>query len=436
MLSIDYDASGESTRIVRGGMLFVLFFVFGFLCWAFLAPISGAVVAEGVTRVESKRKTIQHFEGGVVKKILVYEGQSVKEGQLLLVLEDADVRSSLVIIQDQLWSEMAREARLVAQKKFQDSVRFPDELSLNPSGKVKDMLEHERSLFLAGKKSLDDETAIIKDEIRQAMDEAKGVEEQIKAATEAIALKGERVRSGEVLASRQFLEKNQFLQLKEEYADAVRGLSALKSNLAALRQRQSELELRIIGLRNDYAKSSDDQLKDTKKLIYEAREKIQPAKLSLDRFMITSPMAGQVIDLKVTTVGGVVKPGEPLMDVVPKQHALVVEVKIPNREIAKVHAGQPVDIELLSYGRDVPHIAGSLAYLSEDALEDQAQPNTFFYLAHVTVSGAELARVPEVHLSAGMPVTAYIQTQPHTFVDLIMKPFERGVARGLRRETL
>ena len=437
MFRIEYDETGESTRIVKSGMYFLVFFVLGFLAWAFLAPISGAVVAEGVTKVDTKRKTIQHLEGGVVKSLLVHEGDYVHEGQVLLVIEDSEVKSNLTILVDQLNSEKAKAARLVAEKTFASSIKFPDELLASKDPKIKEIIKNETAVFLASKKSLDDEISVVRQEITDAKNQEHSIYAQINASRDSIKFKQERVNAGEALSARQFLEKNQFLQLKEEMAAAQQELAGLESTLSSLKQQQSELELRIIGRRNDYAQKADTELKETNKLIYELKEKINPAAMSLERFQVKSPISGQVIDLKVTTLGGVIKPGEELMDIVPKQHELIIEVKIQNKDIAKVFVGQKADIQLLAYNmRSVPHIDGHVLYVSDDALEMPNTPGQYFYLSHIRVDEGELAKVPEVHLAPGMPVTAFIQTKSRTFVDMLIKPFESSVSRGLRRETI
>jgi len=437
MFRIEYDETGESTRIVKSGMYFLVFFVLGFLAWAFLAPISGAVVADGVTKVDTKRKTIQHLEGGVVKNILVHEGDYVAEGQVLLIIEDAEVKSNLTILIDQLISERAKAARLMAEKTFASSVKFPEDLLASKDPEVKEILKHENAIFMASKKSLDDEISVVRQEIADAKSQEHSIHEQISASRDSIRFKQERVNAGEALSARQFMEKNQFLQLKEEMAAAQQGLASLESTLASLRQQQSELELRIIGSRNEYAQKADNDLKEASKLIYELKEKINPAAKSLERFQVKAPISGQVIDLKVTTVGGVITAGQELMDIVPKQHELIIEVEIQNKDIAKVFVGQKADVQLNAYStRSVPHIIGHVLYVSDDALEKVNTPGQYYYLSHIRVDEGELAKVPEVHLTPGMPVTAFIQTKSRTFVDMLIKPFETSVSRGLRRETI
>ncbi len=444
MLSIPTDPTGEATQVVRRGVFIILFFFGGISLWSAVAPISGAVIAEGSVKVETQRKTIQHLEGGLVKSILVHEGDYVKEGQALLVLEDAQVLSNLNVLKDQRNAELAREARLLAEKVMAAEVKFPGELLSPQTDKKTALLHNERALFQARKKRMEEEVTVIRDELRNARLGEAATLSEIEAAQESIRYKEERVAAGARLSEKQYIQKEQFLLMKEGLADKRESLGQLKATLAANRQQQSELELRIINLHNEYIKNADEELKDVKRTIFELEEKIRPAELSLNRSQIAAPIAGQVIDLKVTTLGGVVQAGAPLMDLVPDQKSLILEVRVKTSDVDKIYVGQKADVQLLAYNiRHIPHIDGQVSYISGDMLRDpQASSNgklSEFYLAHIRVDESALAamqaRYPEIFLTPGMPVTGFIQTESRTFFDILIKPFRDSVSRGLRIET-
>jgi len=433
---IDYDASGESTRIVRRGLILVTVFFGGFLLWANFAPIRGAVVAPGSIKVSAHRKTVQHLEGGVVREIRVKEGQHVEEGQILLALEDADVRANLAILTDQLHYEKARMARLLAEKSLAQTIDFPEDISPTDP-KTRGILESEKTLFRNKMKALEEQIVVVRAEVGHAKDQVRSDEARYRAIQAAIKSKRERLGAGEILSEKQYLEKNQVLQIREDIAQTEASLAGLQSGISALRQQEAELDLRIINLRNDFIKAADEELKDARNRVYELDEKIRPAQLSLDHFMVKAPIAGQVIDLKVSTNGGVIRPGDPLMDIVPAEHEVVLEVNVRPLDIPKVHIDQPADAQLMSYSsRRVPHLEGKVVYVSKDALEARPpQAPDPYYLAHIVIDAAELERFPEVSLNPGMPVTVFIQTAPTTFMDMLMKPMRESLSRGLRSET-
>lgn len=443
IISIPIDPSGEASRIARTGVFIIVFFFGGIFVWSAIAPISSAVVAEGNVKVDTQRKTIQHLDGGLVRAILVHEGDYVQQGQPLLVLEDAQVLSNLNVLKDQRNAELAREARLLAEKNMAQGVQFQDELLSPETDKKNALLRNERSLFQAKRKSMDEEIAVIRDEIRHARTGESAILSEIAAAQENIRYKEERVSAGARLSEKQYIQKEQFLLMKEGLAEKRESLGQLNAALASLRQQQSELELRIISLHNEYVRNADDELKDARRTIFELEEKIRPVEMTLKRSEITAPIAGQVIDLKVTTLGGVIRAGESLMDLVPDNKALILEVRVKLSDIDKIHVGQAADVQLNAYNaRQVPHIKGQVTYISGDVLRDPHPSTTQlveYYLTHIRVDEAELsvlqAAHPDVVLTPGMPVTGFIQTKSRTFFEILLKPFEDSVSRGLRIET-
>ncbi|BBL75945.1 HlyD family type I secretion periplasmic adaptor subunit [Methylomagnum ishizawai] len=436
MLTVTFDETGEASRIVRAGMFIIVFFVGGFAAWAFMAPIQGAVVAEGIIKIETKRKTIQHLEGGVIREILVHEGQYVNQGDPLVVLEDAEVKANLTILKDQLNALLAKEARLQAEQRFADKVEFPSGLLASQDPKVREMLINEKTLFLSKKKSVDEQIAITRQEMVEVSREAEGYQLEIKETERSIRLKEERVAMGEALSSKQFVDRSTYMGWQEALADMRANLGQTIGKLGTSLQAHKELELRIINLRNEYIKLADDELKETKGNIFELQQKIQPAELAVQRFRVIAPSDGQVIDLKVSTIGGVIRPGDALMDLVPKQQELLMEVKVMTKDIELVHVNQHADIQLLAYNsRTVPHIAGTVIYVSGDALEDKSNPSApYYFLAHIRADADMLKDLPEVSLAPGMPLNAFIQTKSKTFFDIIFKTFEESVSRGLRQE--
>ena len=436
LFRIDIDESEEATRIVRLGMFATITFVGFFLIWAWWAPIRGAVIAEGMVKIEHQRKTIQHLENAIIKEILVHEGDHVQEGQLLAVLQDAEIKSTLNILKDQISALQIKEARLRAERSLSSTMASPEEIGLELTDKIRHLYQGEESLFKTKRKGLDDQLLLIRQEIALIQKEKAGIQVQIEAARENIRYKQERVQGGEVLNAKQFIEKNQYLLLREDLANKKESLGQLESLSAACQQRESELKLREIGAKNEYVRVANDDFKESERQLFEIQEKIRPAEISLNRYQLTAPVDGQVIDLKLSTVGGVVRSGDAIMDLVPEDHDLIVEVKIRTMDIELVHLGQKADIQLLAYNsRKVPHIPGEVTYVSGDAIEDKANNGSpAYYLAHVRIDPKALEDYPDVTLTAGMPVTAFIQTRDRTFMDMLLKPIEDSLAKGLRRD--
>jgi HlyD family type I secretion membrane fusion protein len=218
LFQVNVDETGEAAEIIRTGVIATLIFMLFFLVWAWLAPIRGAVIAEGMVKIEHKRKTIQHLENAVIKEIRVHEGEHVKEGQLLAVLQDAEVQSNLTILKDQLASVLIKQARLNAERAMIPKMASLEEMGLESTDKLLHLYAGEEGLFRTKRKALDDQLTLIREQIALIQKEKSGIQIQIEAAKENIRYKQERVRGGEALNEKQFIEKNQYLLLKEDLA--------------------------------------------------------------------------------------------------------------------------------------------------------------------------------------------------------------------------
>jgi len=434
--AIPADESGQSTRLVRIGLAAILVFLGGFALWGSLAPISGAVIAEGMVKIDTNRKTVQHLDGGIIKEIRVREGSVVQQGQPLIVLEDTNTSANVNILSDQFNALLAREARLLAEKKLATAIVFPDELRRQPSSGIAELLANEQAVFASRRKSLDDQIALTHAQIDQAKVAVEALSSQITAIEDSIHLSEKQVNAGESLRQKHFIEEFQFWKLKQTLAGYQSQRGEQQAELAQNRRLIAELELRIIRLRNDYVEQADSELKETRRSIFEIQERLRPARRMLEREVITAPLTGQVINLRITTVGGVIKPGEPLLDIVPQTDELVIEIRIRPQDIDNVYIGQSAEIQLLAYNsRTTPLLAGKVVYVSGDALSDPSplHPQQY-YLAHVQADADSLDEIRRlnVNLYPGMPVVNFIRTKPKTFFEYLMAPVVDSLRRTFR----
>jgi epimerase transport system membrane fusion protein len=434
--SIAVDESGEATRIVRSGLFILFIFFCGFIAWGGLAPISGAIIAGGHVKIDTQRKTIQHLDGGIIREILVREGSVVEQGQPLITLEDTTSSSNLNILIDQLDALLAKEARSSAEKSLSKSIDFPPELLRDRSEKLVKIVHNERAVFETRRRSLNDQSSLIHEEIAQARVAESGLKSQIAAIKDSIGFISERLRAAEKLIEKGFIEKTELLKIKESLSQKKEDLGKQTAELAQIRERMAELELQVISLRDTYVEDADNELKETRKEIFEIEERVRPAKDAQERQVIFAPIKGQVIDLKVSTTGGVVKPGEPLMDIVPDNSALLMEVKIQPKDADSVFIDQESDVQLDAYNRrTTPLLRGKVIYVSGDTLEDQTAPtDRFYYLAHIAVDDASVKAIQNISLSPGMPVTAFLKTNSKTFLEYLASPLLDHFRRTFRED--
>jgi HlyD family secretion protein/epimerase transport system membrane fusion protein len=431
-LAIPVDESGESTRLVRAAVFIMVFFLGGAAAWGAIAPISGAVVADGIVKIDTNTKSVQHLEGGIIREILVKEGEHVDVGQPLIALEDTDASSGLNILTDALNAQLAREARLTAEASLKETMDLPQELTQDPARNIQTLVRNEEALFKAKRKTLLDQIDLINDQITHEAEAVTSLQAQIEATEEGLRYVEEQLQAGERLTEKRAIDRNSLLELKRKLTQEKQSLWEKRADLAVRRQNMAGLRLQIVNLQNEYSKTAEDELKETRQLIFEAREKIRPVLDALQRKTIRATVAGQVINLQATTIGGVIKPGETVLDIVPQSRDLIFEVKVRPRDADSVRVGQPAKIQLSAFNqRTTPLVDGTLTYISGDAIVPPNTQDPPYYLTHVRADLEPLSPPSDRELTPGMPVIAYVQTEPRTFFQYILSPVTSGMRHAL-----
>jgi len=431
---VEIDESGQSTRIVRKGMFVGLVIVGGFFLWASLAPLSGAVIAEGKVNVATNRKTIQHLEGGIVKEIMVRDGDMVKAGQPLIVLEDTRNSAELNILLDQRDALMTKEARLLAEKTLAPKVTFPETLLQSITQKRQEVINKENAIFLSKRKILNDQLALMQTELEHSRQAVASYQAQVDAIAENINYRREQVEMREGLMQKNFVGKADVLNYRQALTEKKEQLAEKSADLNNTKARVADLSLRMVDVKNQYIQQADADLKDVDGQLQEVLERLRPAEDSMLRRTVKAPIDGQVIALKVTTLGGVVSPGQALMDIVPVSGDLVVEVNVRNLDIDTVYNDQEAEVQLNAYNqRTTPMVSGKVIYVARDAIEDP-QTRILTYPAHIMINQDSLKNLEHVKLEPGMPVTAFIKTHERTMLEYLVSPITQRMRHTFREE--
>ena len=429
----DLNPGINVTRVVGAGFAVLALGVGTLAAWSMSAPISGAIIAPGFVKVEMNRQVVQHQEGGIVKEILVRDGQRVRRGETLLVLGDVRVDSTVDLLRTQLDGERAKAARLEAERALAAALKFPAEMQARTKdAKVVEILQRETSLFRARREALDSQIAVLRKQIRQSEVEAKALADQIAAEERALKLQKDELAANEALVKQGYVQKTRILALERAVAEYEARWGEHRAELAKTQQRGSELELRILAQRNSYVQTATDELKDTTTRIFDLEERLRPSRDQADRQRIAAPFDGEVVGLRVFTAGAVIGPREVLMEVVPQQQALVVEARLRPEDINHVRTGALADVKLTSFKqRTTPLVTGSVSYVSADRLQEA--PNTPpYYLARIEIAERSLAEAGNLKLQAGMPAEVYIRTDSRTAVDYLVAPITDYLRRGMR----
>ncbi|HEX6692633.1 MAG TPA: HlyD family type I secretion periplasmic adaptor subunit [Burkholderiales bacterium] len=423
----------ELTRLARAGGLVLLLGMLVMGGWLVAAPLSGAIIAAGFVKVDMNRKVIQHQEGGIVKQVLVRDGERVKAGQVLVVIEDVKLDATLDLLRTQHDGERAKAARLEAERAMSPAVKFPPELvARNAEPKVVEFLQRETTLFKARREALDTQVALLRRQIQQTAQEVKALTDQIAAEARALKLQKEELATNQALLEKGFVQKTRLMQLERQVAEYEGRWNERRAELSKAEQRSQELELRVLAQRNAYVQSAADELKEASARIFDLEERLRPSKDASERQRIASPISGEVVGLRVFSQGGVVGPREVLMEIVPEEKTLIVEARIRPEDINHVRAGSEAEIRLTAYQqRTTPLVAGKVNYVSADRMVEQ-QTGSAYYVAHVDVPLQALVDAGNLKMQAGMPAEIYIRTDSRSALDYLLAPVTAYLRRGMR----
>jgi len=401
--------------------------------WVILAPLSGAIIAPAFVKVDMNRKVVQHQEGGIVKQILVRDGERVQMGQTLVVIDDVRLDATLDLLRTQHDGERAKAARLEAERAFLPAVEFPPELAARSGEpKVAEILQREAALFRARREALDSQIAVLHKQISQTEEEATALAGQIAAEGRALRSQREELALNEKLFKQNFVQKTRLMTLERAVAEYEARWEEHRAELAKTRQRSSELELRVLAQRNAYVQSATDELKEITTRLFDLEERLRPSKDAADRQRIAAPIAGVVVGLRVFNAGAVVGPREVLMEIVPEDKTLVVEARIRPEDINHVHKGSDAEVRLTAYKqRTPPLVAGRVTYVSADRMLDP-QSGTPFYVVQVDVPARALEEAGNLRMQAGMPAEVYIRTDSRSAFDYLFAPVTVYLRRGMR----
>lgn len=412
----------------------VLFGILG--TWSALAPLKSAAVAVGSVVLDSNRKTIQHLEGGIIAEIYVHEGDMVKEGAPLVRLDDTAARARLDLYKAQDIAARALEARLMAERDNKAKIEFPADLikekKSNPV--VQENLDSQTRLFKTHRKNLDGQLAVLQQKKEQYKEEIAGLKSQQVSATQQIKLLDEEIATVKELLKKGNAVKPRLLALQRN-ASALEGQRGQYiSEISKAQQAIAETEITMINLKNEFLNQVVSDLKDAQVQVANLTEQIRASADMVSRINITAPIAGQVTGLKVHTIGGVIAPGEKIMDIVPQDDKLIVEVKVRVEDIDVVRPDLEAQVRLSAYRtRYVPMLQGRVVYVSGDRFTDE-RTGMPYYTARIEVDMNQIKDLKEVKLYPGMPTEALIVTGSRSFLSYLLNPLQMSMNRAFREQ--
>ncbi|MCI1897229.1 MAG: HlyD family type I secretion periplasmic adaptor subunit [Enterobacter sp.] len=421
------DTSGVDTNIwppLLRGIVIIILGVGGFLLWAVQAPLDAGVVADGTVTVSSNRKTIQHLSGGRVTDIFIKEGDLVKKNQVLVRLDKMQLDMRYSALSAQYISAKAIEDRLLAERDGLEIISFSKTLSLNfANNKRLEEIKHlQEKLFETRRKTIQDELSMIDETLDGLAGQTENLN-KIKGFREhQFNLISRELGAVRALSEKNYYPKAQLLGLEREAAEISSNVSEDILNIAKLKSQQNELKIKAYQVNHQYMKEVESELTLKQKDVAMLEDELVSTRHELENTEIRSPIEGIVLDVKVSTVGGVIQPGEHLMDIVAAGQPLQIDAKIPVQAIDKLAPGLTVDVLFPALNHALlPSVPARVLTISADRLIDKVSQQPY-YLAEVQVSAEGVHLLGDYKIKAGMPASVTIKTGERTMLSYLFKP--------------
>jgi HlyD family secretion protein len=428
------DAPPSLKRLVLAGLVTIGVGFGGFFGWAFAASLDSAALAPGTVIVDSRRKTVSHLEGGILREILVTEGQRVLAGDVMFRLDETFARSTLDQLQSQRVGALAKLTRLKAELADAETIDWPEELDPGVPW-VGAVMGAEERLFASRLQEHLAQLEILQERIIQYEEMSRSLVQQKDANARQLALVRDQLESVRALYEKGYERKTRVVELEVQAADLEGRASELNSKAAEAAQLAAAAKLEIATTKTERQSQIATEMQEAQLALANISDQLASARNILDRVEIRAPESGLVTDLRFHTIGSTIGAGEPIVDLVPDNDSMIVEARVAPRNIDSLYVGLPVRIRLTAYNqRTLPPLDGSLQYVSADQQIDERTGDPYF-VTRVSIDANSLANAPEeVQLHPGMPAEVVIVTGERRVIDYLAAPLVDSMRRAFKEE--
>lgn len=407
----------------------------GFLLWASFAPLDEGVPGQGMVALDTKRKAVQHLSGGIIEQVPVREGDEVQEGQLLIKLDSAVAQANYQSVRQSYLGLLAMQGRLQAEQQGKQRIVWAEDLQTAAKDPlIQQQIVNQEQLFQTRSQLLRSDLQSIQESIQGQEGMLQSYAGILENRRSQLALLKDELGHLRGLVKEGYAPRNRQLELERSVADINASLADVQGNTLRARSAIAELRQRAISRQQEFRKEVESQLADVSRQVLVDGEKFRAVGNDLERMEIRSPAAGQVVGLAAQTVGGVVQPGQKLMDIVPKGAPLMLEARVPPHLIDRVQAGMPVDVRFSSFA-NTPQLVvqGAVDSVSGDLLTEP-QTNASYYLARVQVTGEGIKALGHRQMHPGMPVEVIFKGGERTMLAYLLHPLTKRMAASMTEE--
>ncbi|MEJ8827455.1 HlyD family type I secretion periplasmic adaptor subunit [Variovorax humicola] len=424
----------DARRLANWGVAVLVCGVLPIAAWMGFAPLSSAVVAQAHVKVDLNRRPVQHAEGGIVREVLVRDGQRVRQGEPLVVLGDVSVDADRNRLDHRVKTERASLARLDAEQTLARAITFPPDVvetaAVDP--RLAEQMDKERALFEARRDALVGQVQLLRSQREKVAEEIGALRAQIVQASESMKFQKGDLETNKKLLRDGFISTARIAQLESAVADYGVKIEERRAELARAQQRAVDADLRIRSLESDYRQQASDQRKATAARLSEIEQERRKSLDASARQVITAPASGEIIDLKYSTPGAVIPPRETIADIVPEGARLLIEARVRTEDINRVRREQPADVRFTAFQYRTTHLVhGKVVYVSGDRLVERAS-NIPYYSVLVEADPASLSEAGDLKLLAGMPAEVYVTGETRTALQYFLEPILQVLRRSMR----
>jgi len=424
-------AAARPQRIGRAMLVLLL----GFFAWAAFAPLSKGVVATGVVVVDSQRKTLQHLEGGIIRTIPVREGTRVKQGDVVLELDDTQARATRDMVRMRYFSRLATVDALKALASNQAQVTFSqDLLEAKAERDTSEMMRIQENVFRVLRAEYQGKQSIARQRIGQLEQQLQGLGSLRHATQRQVELLEKEVARLEALMQKRLIESSMLAERLQQLSQQNGELGRIVAEIAATQGAIGEARLQVLQVDKEWQQNLAKQLSENQEALVEARNQLDSAENVMQRTVIRAPIAGAVLALKATTVGGVLTPGNPIMDIVPEDDKLVIDARISPLDVDAVGKGMQAQVRFTAFkAKSTPDLDGHVEHVSADILKD-ANTGESFYTMRVKVGSQELGKLNGLTIMPGMPADIFVDGGSRTLLQYVLDPVSSLFRKSLREE--
>jgi HlyD family type I secretion membrane fusion protein len=413
------------------GLALTVFLVIGCGGWAVMARLDGAVIGSGIVKVDQNLKEVQHRDGGIIKILAVRPGDFVNEGQVLVALDDVQIKAELLIVRAQLAESLARKARLIAERDNLAVLEFPEDLRVL-SATAETAIHGETRLFTGNKATRDSQKEQLELSVGQTMEEINGLQARLVAKRQELKLVGAEREKLLDLHEKKLVDYTRVYAALRDWARIPGEIGDNEASIARAKARASEIRVQIIAIDQNASTEAQRELRTVDARLAELNERKLAIDDRLSRTEIRAPVAGYVNELSIFTVGGVITPAAKIATIVPLNAQLKFEAKISPADIDQVREGQQARVRLTAFNRNTtPEMKAKVTMVSPASTRDPST-NQEYYVAYVELEEESLAQVNGMRLVPGMPAEIFISTAERTAASYLVKPFTDQMNRAFR----